>query len=125
FLNVDALAAIERWREVRKSLKVQSIRGELFPGGGKPEDTPELVAERWEDRVTAREFPELCEQAGVTGLTFHSLRHTFAALLVKAGVPLIEVRDACGHASIVTTEKFYAHLAPSAVQRSVQALRVV
>jgi len=40
-------------------------------------------------------------------------------------VPLIEVRDALGHSSIVTTEKHYAHLAPSAVQRSVQALRVM
>ena len=72
-----------------------------------------------------RKSLRLCAQAGVTGLTFHSLRHTFAALLVKAGVPLIEVRNACGHASIVTTEKHYAHLSPSAVQKSVQALRVM
>jgi len=121
FLNPDALAAVTRWLEVRKTLKLQSIRGELFPGEGKPED----AAERWEDRITQREFPRLCEEAGVSGLTFHSLRHTFAALLVKAGVPLIEVRSACRHASIVTTEKHYAHLAPTAVQKSVQSLRVL
>jgi len=71
FLNPDALAALKRWLEVRKTLKVQSIRGELFPGEGEPEK----VAERWEDRITQREFPRLCEQAGVTGLVFHHLRH--------------------------------------------------
>lgn len=122
YLNPDALEALKAWREVRKTLKVESIGGELFPGDGKD---PNLVAERWEDRITQREFPRLCTEAGISGLTFHALRHTFAALLVKAAVPLIEVRDALGHSSIVTTEKFYAHLAPSAVQRSVQALRVV
>lgn len=121
YLNAAALEALKAWREVRSTLKVQGIGGQLFPGDGKPEE----VAERWEDRITQREFPRLCAEAQITGLTFHGLRHTHAALLVKAGVPLIEVRDALGHASIVTTERHYAHLAPSAVQRSVQALRVV
>jgi len=38
-----------------------------------------------------------------------------------AGRPLIEVRDALGHASIVTTE-IYAHLAPSRVRDAVLEL---
>ena len=72
---------------MRKTLKIENINGALFPGGGKPEDTPELVAERWEDRITAREFPELCEQAGVTGLTFRRPPdETSSASVVKRAV---------------------------------------
>src|SRR2546422_5034690 len=67
-LNPDAIAAIKAWKEVRKTLPLPAnVIGEMFPGGGNPEDTPELVAERWEDRITQREFPELCKKAGITG----------------------------------------------------------
>jgi integrase/recombinase XerD len=38
----------------------------------------------------------------------HQLRHTFAVGLLQKGVPLEEVSKALGHASIKTTEKFYA-----------------
>ena len=49
--------------------------------------------------------------AGISDFRFHDLRHTCAAWLVTAGVPLAEVRDILGHASIQMTER-YAHLAP-------------
>lgn len=106
-LSDDALAALKLWR-------VRGKGGELFPGEGKPEE----VAECWEDRITQREWPQLCEQALLDDFHFHDLRHTFAARLVMAGRPLIEVRDALGHSSIVMTER-YAHLAPSAVREAV------
>jgi integrase/recombinase XerC/integrase/recombinase XerD len=41
-------------------------------------------------------------------LTAHSLRHSFATLSLRAGAPLIQVRDALRHSSIETTE-IYAH----------------
>jgi site-specific recombinase XerD len=40
---------------------------------------------------------------------------------VTAGVPLAEVRDLLGHASIVMTER-YAHLAPERVRAAVTRL---
>jgi len=43
-------------------------------------------------------------------LTAHSLRHTFATLALRAGAPLIQVKDALRHASIETTRKYLHNL---------------
>jgi hypothetical protein len=37
---------------------------------------------------------------------FHDLRGEYASRLVGKGVPLSQVRDLLGHASIVTTERY-------------------
>ena len=49
----------------------------------------------------------------VPPVSFHILRHSYASLLTKAGVPLQVVASALGHADARMTEKHYAHLAPS------------
>jgi len=66
-------------------------------------------------------FATACSKAGITDFRFHDLRHTCAAWLVTAGVPLAEVRDLLGHSSIVMTER-YAHLAPDNVRAAVAEL---
>jgi integrase len=53
-------------------------------------------------------------------ISFHQLRHTFASLCVKAGMPLKVVAEALGHASTAMTEKHYAHLAPSHVADTIR-----
>lgn len=66
-------------------------------------------------------FDNACVKAGITDFTIHDLRHTCAAWLVSAGVPLIEIRDLLGHSTIQMTEK-YAHLAPARVRNAVSVL---
>ncbi|HAK55017.1 MAG TPA: hypothetical protein DCP38_05975 [Acidobacteria bacterium] len=39
-------------------------------------------------------------------LRWHDLRHEYASRLVECGVPLAQVRDPLGHASITTTERY-------------------
>jgi integrase len=39
-------------------------------------------------------------------LHWHDLRHEYASRLVERGVPLAQVRDLLGHASILTTERY-------------------
>ena len=39
-------------------------------------------------------------------LSAHSLRHTFATLSLRAGAPLLQVKEALRHASIQTTQKY-------------------
>jgi len=66
-------------------------------------------------------FRSACAKAGLQDFRIHDLRHTCAAWLVSEGVPLSEVRDLLGHASITMTER-YAHLAPDRVRSAVAKL---
>ncbi|NEX19913.1 site-specific integrase [Thiorhodococcus mannitoliphagus] len=68
-----------------------------------------------------RSFNTACRRAGIDDFRIHDLRHTCAAWLVSAGVPLPEVKELLGHSTVIMTEK-YAHLAPDNVRRAVQRL---
>lgn len=53
-----------------------------------------------------------CQRAGLDGLRLHDLRHTHAAWLISAGVPMLAVSRRLGHASITITMDRYGHLLP-------------
>ena len=59
-----------------------------------------------------RVWPRITARAGVEGLRLHDLRHTVAALLISAGVPLTAVQRMLGHSSIKVTSDMYGHLMP-------------
>jgi integrase len=54
-------------------------------------------------------------------LHWHDLRHEYASRLVEHGVPLAQVRDLLGHASILTTER-YDNQRLEALQAAVERL---
>ncbi len=58
--------------------------------------------------------------AGLDGLRIHDLRHSFASALVNCGMTLYDVKEALGHSSMVTTQR-YAHLAPQRLMQAVSA----
>ncbi|WP_082054070.1 tyrosine-type recombinase/integrase [Methyloterricola oryzae] len=66
-------------------------------------------------------FWRACELTGISDFRIHDLRHTCAAWLVSAGVPLTEVRDLLGHSTVKMTER-YAHLAPENIRAAVAVL---
>lgn len=66
-------------------------------------------------------FYTACRRAGIEDFRIHDMRHTCAAWLVTAGVPLTEVRDLLGHSTVRMTER-YAHLAPENVRAAVALL---
>jgi integrase len=66
-------------------------------------------------------FERICERAGFTDVTFHTLRHTFASRLAQAGVPLNNIRELLGHGDMKVTMR-YAHLAPNNLREAVQTL---
>lgn len=68
-----------------------------------------------------RSFATACRVAGIDDFRFHDLRHTCAAWLVQAGVPMAEVRDVLGHCTLAMTER-YAHLAPENLRAAVAQL---
>ncbi len=53
-------------------------------------------------------FALACQKAGVSGVTWHTLRHTFASRLVNRGVDIVTVKELLGHSSISVTMR-YAH----------------
>jgi integrase len=67
------------------------------------------VGDRW--RVT-------CKRAGVQGFTVHNLRHFYASGLIASGCDVVTVQRALGHAQASTTLNVYAHLWPSAEDRT-------
>ena len=56
-------------------------------------------------------FRPACERAGLSGLVFHELRHTFATLALESGtLTMFELSRAMGHGSEAITNRVYAHL---------------
>ena len=55
-------------------------------------------------------------------LHFHSLRHTFATWLVKAGVSIYEVQKLLGHSNVTITQ-VYSHLASEELHSAVSKLQ--
>jgi len=62
----------------------------------------------------------MCAIAKITPLGFHELRHTYASGLVNAGMPLIYVAAQLGHSDTRMVEKYYGHLAPTALGEAVK-----
>ncbi len=63
-------------------------------------------------------FSPALKKAGLQGVCWHTLRHTFASRLVMAGVDLYTVKEILGHQDIQTTMR-YAHLSPSHLKEAV------
>ena len=77
--------------------------------------------ERFTKSRQDRPMKTACARAKINpAIGFHGLRHTYASLLVKSGVPMRYVAEALGHASTAMTEKHYAHLAPSHVADTIR-----
>ena len=85
----------------------------IFP---RPDGNP------WARTQQQRPLREACGRAGIDPpANFHSLRHTYASLLVMADVPLVVVAENLGHADTRMCEKHYAHLAPSYVAEMIRS----
>jgi integrase len=59
-----------------------------------------------------------CRAAGVEGVTLHDLRHYYASGLIAARCDVVTVQRALGHAKATTTLNTYAHLWPTAEDRT-------
>jgi hypothetical protein len=50
-------------------------------------------------------------------VTFHTLRHTYASMLVQKGLDIYHVKELLGHSSIALTES-YSHLSESTLKHA-------
>jgi integrase len=73
------------------------------------------------DRVT-QDFARIIRNSGLPHLTFHSLRHAHATLLLTAGVHPKIVSERLGHSNIAITMDIYSHVLPGLQEQAVLAL---
>lgn len=79
------------------------------------------VGPRWRKGAYKDLSTECQQRFRDINLHWHDLRHEYASRLVERGVPLAQVRDLLGHASILTTER-YDHQRLEALQAAVERL---
>jgi len=64
------------------------------------------------DSVSAS-ISNLCRKLKLPkGVNLHSLRHTYASVLIKQGVPITTISAMLGHTDVATTMRIYAHMLP-------------
>jgi integrase len=51
-------------------------------------------------------FALACRKAGISGVTWHTLRHTFASRLVNRGVDIVTVQQLLGHSTVTVTMRY-------------------
>ncbi len=66
-------------------------------------------------------FAKLMRQAGIEGVTAHTMRHSFASILINQGVSLYLVQRLLRHSSSKVTEK-YSHLTNTSVMAASDAI---
>lgn len=76
----------------------------------------------WHPDSTSRAFRNICQQAGVTGIRLHDLRHYVATRLLAAGVDVRTVAGRLGHRNPSTTLNVYSHFVPETDQEAAEAL---
>jgi len=69
-----------------------------------------------------RDFARALKGAGLSGVRFHDLRHTFAALGIEAGIDVKTIQAMMGHSSIRVTLDIYGHLYGTAYDRTARGL---
>ncbi|HET7682083.1 MAG TPA: tyrosine-type recombinase/integrase [Marmoricola sp.] len=79
----------------------------LFDEGGRP----------WHDNLVDYRWRSTRSDAGVAH-KLHELRHYFASGLIATGCDVVTVQRAMGHASATTTLSTYAHLWPTAEDKT-------
>lgn len=77
------------------------------------------------DNFMSRVFRPAVKRAGLDGLTFHDLRHTFASLMIAGGANPLEVASQLGHKDARLVLQRYGHLYPGASERAAHRLEAV
>ena len=101
--TILAQRALEALRDYWRAYRPQHPDGWLFPGPG--------ASGHITSSGIALAFEQAVGRAGITAaVSIHTLRHCFATHLLEEGVPLLQIKDLLGHASLHSTT-VYLHLA--------------
>jgi integrase len=98
--------------------------GEIAAGRPSAELLFHRAGAAWGKSHQQRPLVEACRAARISpAASFHTLRHTYASLMVMDGVPLMVMARNLGHADTRMAEKHYGHLATSYVLEAIRAAK--
>ena len=109
------LLEYRRWQD-EQALKL----GDAWKNEDRRVFTTELGAPIFPDSPTLW-FSKFIKRTGLPeDITVHSLRHTYATLMIADQVPLVVVSKQLGHAQTSTTANIYAHAIASAQAKAME-----
>ena len=73
--------------------------------------------------VTPRHFNPIITRAKLPAMPLYNLRHSCASILADDSVPMAEIQKKLGHASPMTTMRYYVHAHPEAQAKGVRAVQ--
>ncbi len=102
-LDSATAAIVARWMDRRRSLGHNGRRRLFCTLDGSPVD----------QSYVRHLLRRLATKAGVERRVHpHALRHTYSAELAREGTPMNVLRDALGHSSLATTDRYLRDVAP-------------
>jgi site-specific recombinase XerD len=105
---------------------VNALRRQLTLVPRRGPNEPVFFAPRGTGRLSqatvSHAFPRMLMAAGLPRMHIHLLRHGSASLLLSRGASMKEVAEQLGHATITTTDRFYAHIAVERLRDNVKLL---
>lgn len=120
-LDMDSVEMLKKWKIYQAKFEkdysgiVDNRKGLVFTT---ERGTPVSL-----DNFRSRQWKALTEAAGLSGVGFHSLRHTHATLLIAAGVPVKVVSERLGHKDVAVTMRTYVSVLPTMQQTAVEAIQ--
>jgi len=125
FVNLDNRTAVTKSKKVRTiplNLRCLQMLTELNINKSGDFVFTDAAGKQYKADHVIHQFKKYVLRAGLNpGLHFHSLRHSFASLLVQKGVSLFFVSKLLGHSNTKTTE-IYSHIRQSDLKDVVNLL---
>ena len=111
---VGLLLGVQRWQAQQ-----EGALGDTWDNADDRVFTREDGRPLFPDSIT-KWFAGFITRSGLPKVTVHSLRHTYASLMIANGTPLVNVSHSLGHAQVSTTTNIYAHVIAEAEAKAAQ-----
>lgn len=115
FENNEILVRGEKTKNSYRTIQVKPQVLKLFPKKEKP-------FKEWTASKVNHTFKDITKILHISGISIHSLRHTFATRCIEQGIEMVVVQKWLGHASITMTMDTYTHIEKDFKQQSANKL---
>lgn len=121
-IPAEVVSELKRWERQRKA--------EMMRIGRPSKELTGFVFARMDGKMIepgslSKHFLDLIRENGLEGIHFHTMRHSYASLLLKAGEHPKVVQELLGHSSIQVTMDIYSHVDPEIKTRAARSINNV